>query len=412
MSDGKLLAIASQCKSIFRRFDLDSSGCISEKEFIEVLRQCDESLCEEQLQYLFRQADKNFDGSIQYEEFIDFIWDLGGNASDLQRKVLGIPVLEGAKHSTSVENIKQMILAQIDQDKDGKLNRKEVAAFGRLAADTWFGKDSHAEAWEPTPACRSAESNLNGYTDDVERSFGALAEPKFFDFVEQMFEEMIPTLIPEHKHESGFLTVEELLLMYGLINDRAIEDVEFLKTCLMSTLQGAAVKDTAYAPNAIQYLEGMFGIRAVNLTPEELFTNEKGRSFGKFVDIFKQHFCDDDGFMGFQQEKELLKKAKHLNATQPYATYLSDGEGMIDDHDWNLKEDTLLPWTFFLDDYSAKRAGHASSPVREAVAFLTDFLGLYVWDRIEGNYDTEKDSWEIPAAVVCRYFENVAAQAC
>jgi len=48
--------------------------------------------------------------------------------------------------------------------------------------------------------------------------------------------------------------------------------------------------------------------------------------------------------------------------------------------------------------------------MQEAVAFLTDFLGLYVWTHIEGNYESEKDDWETPAAVVSEYFENVAAQ--
>lgn len=76
------MSLASQLKMIFRNFDQDKHSTIPKDKLVDVLRKLDDSFTDEELDCLFEQADKNGDGVIQYEEFVDFICFLDGGVSD------------------------------------------------------------------------------------------------------------------------------------------------------------------------------------------------------------------------------------------------------------------------------------------------------------------------------------------
>lgn len=76
------MSLAQQLKTIFRDFDQDKHSTIPKEKLVDVLRKLDDSFTDEELDCLFEQADKNGDGVIQYEEFVDFICFLDGGVSD------------------------------------------------------------------------------------------------------------------------------------------------------------------------------------------------------------------------------------------------------------------------------------------------------------------------------------------
>mmetsp|Transcript_21055 Transcript_21055/g.39168 ORF Transcript_21055/g.39168 Transcript_21055/m.39168 type:complete len:576 (+) Transcript_21055:110-1837(+) len=87
MSDAKINfgELVESLKNTFRDFDPDSSGAIEPNILSDVLCECDPSLTRDELDILFRHADKNEDGAIQYNELIDLIFELGGEASDMPK---------------------------------------------------------------------------------------------------------------------------------------------------------------------------------------------------------------------------------------------------------------------------------------------------------------------------------------
>lgn len=64
---------AERIKFQFARLDKDKSGCLELSEMSELLRKGDASLSDEELQTLFDGVDKNHDGTITFDEFVDFI---------------------------------------------------------------------------------------------------------------------------------------------------------------------------------------------------------------------------------------------------------------------------------------------------------------------------------------------------
>lgn len=65
--------LASKLKELFRQFDSDQSSVITREKLTTVLKALNPSFTEAELDALFEVADKNKDGVIQYEEFVDFI---------------------------------------------------------------------------------------------------------------------------------------------------------------------------------------------------------------------------------------------------------------------------------------------------------------------------------------------------
>merc|ERR1719160_186633 len=63
----------NQIKASFKEFDADKSATISREKLTSVLKALDPSFTDEELDLLFEHADKNKDGVIQYDEFLDFL---------------------------------------------------------------------------------------------------------------------------------------------------------------------------------------------------------------------------------------------------------------------------------------------------------------------------------------------------
>ncbi|WAR18684.1 CALM-like protein [Mya arenaria] len=57
--------------SSFRLFDKDNNGYIDPKELTRVLTGLGEKMKREEVQEMFKSADKNADGKIHYEEFVE-----------------------------------------------------------------------------------------------------------------------------------------------------------------------------------------------------------------------------------------------------------------------------------------------------------------------------------------------------
>mmetsp|Transcript_79867 Transcript_79867/g.171163 ORF Transcript_79867/g.171163 Transcript_79867/m.171163 type:complete len:495 (-) Transcript_79867:68-1552(-) len=60
-------------KEIFRQWDTDGSGKISKEEMSDVLRALNPNFTEQDIEMMFAAADKNQDGEIDFEEFIDWL---------------------------------------------------------------------------------------------------------------------------------------------------------------------------------------------------------------------------------------------------------------------------------------------------------------------------------------------------
>lgn len=71
--------VAAQLKKTFAEFDKDKSATISRQRLQAVLKKLDPTLDAETLDNIFALVDKNGNGVIEYNEFIDFIYDLEGD---------------------------------------------------------------------------------------------------------------------------------------------------------------------------------------------------------------------------------------------------------------------------------------------------------------------------------------------
>lgn len=65
----------SSLESTFKKLDEDSSGALNEQEFMLALNRMKLGLTDKQKAEFKKLADRNRDGNIQYEEFVDFIYD-------------------------------------------------------------------------------------------------------------------------------------------------------------------------------------------------------------------------------------------------------------------------------------------------------------------------------------------------
>lgn len=61
-----------EMRSAFKVFDKDGSGTISKDEMAQVMKLFGDSLTNEDLDVMLREVDKNGDGTIDYEEFVNF----------------------------------------------------------------------------------------------------------------------------------------------------------------------------------------------------------------------------------------------------------------------------------------------------------------------------------------------------
>lgn len=90
-------------KTYFREFDEDSSHTISQEKLQSVLKHLDPTFTQEELDMLFDQADKNKNGVIEYDEFLDFVCFLGDDDVGVP-PVGGLPPVGAGEVSVSPQN--------------------------------------------------------------------------------------------------------------------------------------------------------------------------------------------------------------------------------------------------------------------------------------------------------------------
>lgn len=95
-------------RELFRKWDSDGNGVISEEELADVLRELCPHFSPEHIRALFQAADVNGDGSIDYEEFINF---LAGKTS--------------AKLSAEDLEALRALFNRFDEDANGLLTNEE-----------------------------------------------------------------------------------------------------------------------------------------------------------------------------------------------------------------------------------------------------------------------------------------------
>jgi Ca2+-binding EF-hand superfamily protein len=116
--------LATKLKNIFTEFDSDKSAVIIKDKLCSVLKQLDNSFNQSELDCLFEVADKNKDGVIQYNEFIDFVCFLG---DDGKTSVPDAGMVRGPDDTTAADLVTKFKLMDTG-------HWKNVLASGSLIA--------------------------------------------------------------------------------------------------------------------------------------------------------------------------------------------------------------------------------------------------------------------------------------
>jgi len=121
---------SEQLKDIFQRWDRDGSGDISVSELIRVLTklnpQFDKAGCEK----MFSLMDVNKDGSVQYEEFINWLTSSDGGFSGVKAGIMLDQKRQDKSEATAARKAKlRAKYAKLDKNGDGKLDFVEVYDF-------------------------------------------------------------------------------------------------------------------------------------------------------------------------------------------------------------------------------------------------------------------------------------------
>lgn len=61
-------------KEIFRKYDLDGDGVISQAQLEEILQKICPGLAKKEVDQMFRKIDKNNNGTLEYEEFVNLMF--------------------------------------------------------------------------------------------------------------------------------------------------------------------------------------------------------------------------------------------------------------------------------------------------------------------------------------------------
>ena len=130
----------SELKMLFRMFDVDSSGFITASEYKMCLIALGEEATEEEIDETMREADKNGDGKISFEEFSKMMEDSDSD-SEL-REAFDELDKDGSGHISASEMRSffedfaridtDMMIAIVDSNCDGKLSFEEFARLDQL----------------------------------------------------------------------------------------------------------------------------------------------------------------------------------------------------------------------------------------------------------------------------------------
>ena len=104
-------------KEMFRNADTDGSGALDRKEFESCLKGSDLNLTKKQIRALLDEVDNNFDGVIQYSEFIPIAFGLLSEMVSKQMEYDQLPSDEAAAMDYLVE-----LFSDYDADGSGKIH--------------------------------------------------------------------------------------------------------------------------------------------------------------------------------------------------------------------------------------------------------------------------------------------------
>jgi len=104
-------------KEMFRNADTDGSGALDRKEFESCLKSSDLNLTKKQIRALLDEVDNNFDGVIQYSEFIPIAFGLLSEMVSKQMEYDQLPSDEAAAMDYLIE-----LFTDYDADGSGKIH--------------------------------------------------------------------------------------------------------------------------------------------------------------------------------------------------------------------------------------------------------------------------------------------------
>ncbi|KAG0247601.1 calmodulin-like 3 [Mortierella polycephala] len=146
-TDSQIVNIKQQ----FSSMDRDNDGFITEKEFIESIKNSNRDPKEYDCQEFFSKADKNKDGKIAFNEFMDACYSMG----------LGVNAPASGAPSTKDPKEVDAIFRNFDLDADGFISSKEL---GKVLS----GQGEDLNDAELSDMIKAADKNNDGKVDREE----------------------------------------------------------------------------------------------------------------------------------------------------------------------------------------------------------------------------------------------------
>ena len=105
---------------IFKEFDKDGDGYISQVELKELLQRYGDDVSDTDLRAMMREADQDGDGLVNLREFIGVM-----STSHLMQRRITRTLLPVSEDDANVESVKDTACLQIDRDEEDELTEEE-----------------------------------------------------------------------------------------------------------------------------------------------------------------------------------------------------------------------------------------------------------------------------------------------